>query len=50
MINSRKRFKLFNKAINFFITLGFEIKSVYLYDTVIDLTTYKERNGIKILS
>ena len=48
MINSRKRFKIFNKAINYFITLGFEIKSVYLYDTVIDLTVCKYKNEIRI--
>ena len=47
MINSRKRFKLFNKAMEYFNSVGFEIKYVYLYNDTILYRVYNYRLGIR---
>lgn len=47
MINSRKRFKLFNKAMDFFITLGFEIKYVHLFESIIQFRVYNNRFEVR---
>ena len=47
MINSRKRFKLFNKAMDYFITLGFDIKYVHLFDNVIQFKVYSYKFRVR---
>lgn len=47
MINTEKRFKFFNKAIDYFTNFNFEIKSIHLYNDVIQLKVYNNRFGIR---